>query len=242
MKIKEWRISFWWLINSHLSSIRLHAGLSKVLLNPREIRLKNLKKKFKRFLMFNLGWISFCIKLFCALCVMNFPNFWARKVNQQDCIPVGCVPPARWSYLLACSVLEGGCLVQGGCLIPERGLGGVCSQWGLPGSGGARSRRGTWSRGVSASGAVCLVQGGSQHALRQTRPCEQNHTRLWKHNLAPTSLWAVITQLYDTSIKCYLNRAQSAERSQDSLMTSIIIWMQLIFWFHYLTFIFLLWL
>ena len=45
------------------------------------------------------------------------------------------------------------------------------------------------AEGVSAPRG-CLVWGGgvSSHALR---PCEQNHTRLWKHNLALTSLRAV---------------------------------------------------
>ena len=32
---------------------------------------------------------------------------------QQDCIPVGCIPPACWLYLPAFTVL-GGCLVPGG--------------------------------------------------------------------------------------------------------------------------------
>ena len=64
----------------------------------------------------------------------------------QDCIPVGCLPPARGPYLPACSALgvgvpspgevgfgPGGCLVLGvawswGCLLPvgcQPGLGGV---------------------------------------------------------------------------------------------------------------------
>ena len=59
--------------------------------------------------------------------------------------------------------VPGGCLLLGGCLLP----GGVCSQGCL-----------LW--GVSAPGGVCswgiCSQGGvvSQHALRQTAPCEQN--------------------------------------------------------------------
>ena len=83
----------------------------------------------------------------------------------QDCIPVGCVPPARWPYLPACSALGGPgpggvsglgvsgwggawsgggvCLVQGVCLV--RG----CLVWG-----------GVWSGGVPAPGGVCLVRGG----------------------------------------------------------------------------------
>ena len=38
----------------------------------------------------------------------------------QDCIPVGCVPPARWPYLPACSAV-GGCMVPGGCMAPVGG-------------------------------------------------------------------------------------------------------------------------
>ena len=96
---------------------------------------------------------------------------------KQDCIPVGCVPPARWPYLPACSTAGGDFCSGGWCLL----RGGVCS-WG----------RGCLLRGVSAPRGG-LLPGGmeSQHALRQTPPREQNHTRLWKHNLAPTSLRAV---------------------------------------------------
>ena len=92
----------------------------------------------------------------------------------QECIPVGCVPVARWPYAGVC--FPGGCLLRGisalgdcllggGCLLPggvcSRGcllLGGVCS-W-----GGVSAPRGCLLQGVSALGVV------SQHALRQTPP------------------------------------------------------------------------
>ena len=67
------------------------------------------------------------------------------------------------------SASVGGCLVSGGCLV--------------------------WGGGLLPRG--CLVQGGAwSHGgipacTEADRPCEQNHTRLWKHNLAPTSLRAV---------------------------------------------------
>ena len=93
---------------------------------------------------------------------------------KQDCIPAGCIPPACWPYLPACTVQGGrplwgvpglgGCLLPAGCLVPD----------GMSAPGG---------RGVSAPGwGGCLVPGGrglSQHALRQT-PREQNswHTLL----------------------------------------------------------------
>ena len=50
--------------------------------------------------------------------------FW-----KQECIPVGCVPPASWPYLPACSAPEGGawswggaCSGEGGCLVLGGGI------------------------------------------------------------------------------------------------------------------------
>ena len=88
--------------------------------------------------------------------------------RQQECIPVGCVPAARWPYAGVCfpggvlslgGVSSGGCLLQGvsalggvcygGCLL----LGGVCS-------GGVCSG-GVCSQGVSAPrGVVSAPRGG----------------------------------------------------------------------------------
>ena len=87
----------------------------------------------------------------------------------QDCIPVGCVPPARWPYL-------GGdtCLVPGG---------GTClSRGGVP----------AWSRGVylpgprggvpawSGGGGGYLPGPGGVYLVRHSPPCGQNswHTLL----------------------------------------------------------------
>ena len=81
---------------------------------------------------------------------------WIKR--EQECIPVGCVPAARWPYAAVC--LWGGVCswggAPGGCLLPGGLLwGGVCSR------------------------GVCLLQGDgvSQHALRQTPP-------LWTEFLA----------------------------------------------------------
>ena len=100
--------------------------------------------------------------------------------EKQECIPVGCVPPAHWPYLPACSAL-GGCLLRRGCLLQ----GGVCSQ-GVSALGGVCSKGGVCSRGVSAPGGVCswgclLLRGcllprrvyPSMHWGRHP-PCEQN--------------------------------------------------------------------
>ena len=52
---------------------------------------------------------------------------WRSKRSiKQECIPVGCVPPAHWPYPRGVS--SWGCLSRGGCL-----LGGVCPGGGLPG-------------------------------------------------------------------------------------------------------------
>ena len=84
----------------------------------------------------------------------NWQDFWTVRISQvcltmqnskeQDCIPVGRVPPARWPYLPACSVLGRGAWSRGG----------AWSGRGVPSPGGM----GAWSGGVS------------QHALRQTPP------------------------------------------------------------------------
>ena len=47
----------------------------------------------------------------------------------QECIPVGCIPAARWPYAAVCSWGGGGCLLWGGCIpacseadtLPRRG-------------------------------------------------------------------------------------------------------------------------
>ena len=69
-------------------------------------------------------------------------------LREQDCIPVGCVPPALWPYLRACSVPGD---------VP--GLGGGGCTWsggeGVPGLG-----RCTWSGGCVPGLGVYLVPGG----------------------------------------------------------------------------------
>ena len=99
---------------------------------------------------------------------------------KQDCIPVGCVPPARWPYLPACYTgggvsAPGGCLLHGGCLLRGECLlrGDVCSRgvsalggcllqgcllWGMSAPGGSTCFPLGW--GVSALGGVCSWEGG----------------------------------------------------------------------------------
>ena len=99
---------------------------------------------------------------------------------QQECIPVGCVPPACCPYLPACTAPRGCTWSQGLYLV----LGGVPGPRGsVPGPGGVS----TWSWGLY------LIWGDvpGWGVPDQVPPCEQNHRRLWKYNLAPTSLRAV---------------------------------------------------
>ena len=115
---------------------------------------------------------------------IKLPSAYVLQIFfKQDCIPVGCVPQACCPYLPACTVLGGRLPLV---------LGGACLwSWGVPASGPV-GVEGTclWSqgglpRGEPASGVGGVpasdpgVGGGdcgcvSQHAMRQTPPCEQN--------------------------------------------------------------------
>ena len=91
--------------------------------------------------------------------------------NKQECIPVGCVPAARWPYLGGVPGLEGVYLVLRGAvpglgwvyLVPGGvpGPGGCTWSWGgVPGLGCGPGLGGhTWSRGVPGLGGY-LVLGG----------------------------------------------------------------------------------
>ena len=72
---------------------------------------------------------------------LNKPKGVCNIIYEQDCIPVGCVPPACWPYALH----RGGVPGPGGVLGP----GGCTWSGGVPRPGGC-----TWSRGVY------LVPGG----------------------------------------------------------------------------------
>ena len=103
------------------------------------------------------------------------------KGLQQDCIPVGCIPPACWPYLPTCTALRRGVSAPGGAW----SRGGGCLLWGgrVPGP-----------RGVV-----------SQHALRQTpllwteflTHATENIT-LSQTSLAGGNKW-LLTLVHDTS-------------------------------------------
>ena len=113
-------------------------------------------------------------------CICNRNISMRSCRDRQDCIPVGCIPPACWPYLPACSVPGGLDLIplnfplgcgpgsdppqfppwvwdwRGGLLL------GGSSSWGV----------GVYSWGVSPPGGYArgVV---SQHALRQTPPVDR---------------------------------------------------------------------
>ena len=109
----------------------------------------------------------------CFVLLLAFHKFTPK----QECIPVGCVPPAAVA-------VSGGGLQQAP---PGAGT--------PPGAG--RHPPGTRN------------PPGSRHPTPGP-PCGQNHRRLWKYNLAPTSLWVVINCLLCVNAfwskcgKCYL--------------------------------------
>ena len=108
-----------------------------------------------------------------------FANFSLLYKNnfQQECIPVGCVPPACCPYLPACTNLEEGMYLVRGC---------TWFRGGVPGPGGC-----TWSRGMylvpgpcTWSWGVYLVLGG--YLPRYSPPVNRIlDTRFWKYYLAP---------------------------------------------------------
>ena len=90
--------------------------------------------------------------------------FRKRKVFEQECIPVGCVPAAHWPYAAVFFPGGGGSLVWGGSPW-SRGGGSPWSRGGLLGPGGVFLGPGGFSLvpgGFSlVPGGFPLVQGGS---------------------------------------------------------------------------------
>ena len=95
----------------------------------------------------------------------------------QECIPVGCVPPAHWPHLVVRGVV---CMLEGGM----HARGGVC----MPGEA------------HSCPEAVCMPRGWGVHtrwracwgvgAVWDTHPPMDRilDTRLWKHYLPTTAV------------------------------------------------------
>ena len=95
-------------------------------------------------------------------------------IMKQECIPVGCVPAARWPYARVCFPPPGGVLSPGGGLLP----GGVCvCSWGCMLGGcllqGVSALGGCLLWGMSAPGGWCLLWGGGIPA------CTEADTPLW---------------------------------------------------------------
>ena len=113
----------------------------------------------------------------------------------QSLLPGGVSAPGGGGCLFpggVCSggVCSGGCLLPGGVCSGGSALGGgVCSRGGLSAPGECLlwgvSALGVSAPGVSAlRGRRCLLWGVvSQHALRQTPPCEQNDKQVQKYYL-----------------------------------------------------------
>ena len=92
-----------------------------------------------------------------------------KSIHKQECIPLGCVPPACCPYLPACTARGGGVPGPGGYLVWR----GTWSQGvylvpgGVPGPRGCTwSGGGTWSPGSVPGPRECTCPG--------TPPCEQN--------------------------------------------------------------------
>ena len=109
--------------------------------------------------------------LYSFLCQKPLKNV---PMNQQKCIPVGCVPPACCPYLPACTA-HGGCTHPGGMYLPGVYLPGGVPAWGVYLPRGCVPARGG---GVPAQGVY--LPGGTSPT-----PCEQNDRQVQKYYLAP---------------------------------------------------------
>ena len=96
------------------------------------------------------------------------PHSSSMTEKKQNCIPVGCIPPAHWPYLTVCSAPRGGggggaCLVPGVCAWSGRCLiwWGACLVLGGAWSGGCLVPGDGWSGGCLVRWATCLVLGGA---------------------------------------------------------------------------------
>ena len=76
----------------------------------------------------------------------HFNAVFGKNNTKQECIPVGCLPPACCPYLPACTVLGRGCLLPGG----------------------------VWSGGCLLQ-VGCLWFRGMYPSMQWDPPCEQNH-------------------------------------------------------------------
>ena len=133
------KVGIFILLSSWFGSISQEIHEIRFLCQFREILLSHILLYY-----FWDGCFKPILVLFIGESVNDNVNFWLK----QDCIPVGCVPPACWPYLWACSAAAAaGCvyLVGGGT-------------W----SGGCTWFRGcTWSGGVPGPGG-CTWSGGCQ--------------------------------------------------------------------------------
>ena len=106
----------------------------------------------------SLQFFSKALLTTCEKFIKIYVTIWARLLYQnkteQDCIPVGCIPPACWPYLPACSA-PGGVPDPGGVYL----LGGLSAPGGVPGLGGLLPGGVCWGVylvwGVSAQGCTC---------------------------------------------------------------------------------------
>ena len=158
-------------------------------------------------------------KCYTVMQIINFFHQTFHEYCKQECIPVGCVPPACCPYLPACTAPRGGRGVYLGTC-PGEGvylLGGVCTCLGVylprgvypPGGVPAQG-----SGGVSAQGGTCPG----------TPPCEQNswHTQLKILPCPKLRLRALIIKIYTLAWeKCVPSAKCSARKSN---IKSIIVW------------------
>ena len=165
---------------------------------PSPARVKSSKTRLHSSRMRTARALTVSPSMLCVWGGVSAPGegclLWGVSAPWGGLLPRGVSAPrwgGAWSGgggIPACTEVDPPCEQNHrGCLLP-RGVSapwGVCS-WGVSAPGGCL-----------LPGGVCLLLGGtwsggwypSMHWGRPPR--ERNHTRLWKYNLAPTSLRAV---------------------------------------------------
>ena len=115
----------------------------------------------------------------------------------QECIPVGCVPPAHWVHLIVSArggmhAWGGMCVRGGACLEGMHTQGeGACMPKGA--GGGKHTLRGMCAWGACVPGGVCMPGGNmcDWGTCMPSTPPLWTDRHLWKHNLCKFRLRAV---------------------------------------------------
>ena len=134
---------------------------------------KIAKREIQLYQLFFNKILYFCLEIYKLQCLFTW-NASLTVINnsEQECIPVGCVPPAPLVDRISQHALLQGGAWSGGCLVPR----------------GCLLQGGAWFRGDLVLGWVPALEGGGIPACTEANPPPEDRildTRFWKYYLAP---------------------------------------------------------